>query len=764
MDQPVVLRPAQEEILRYEGGRMAVSAVPGSGKTFTLSLLAARLIGAGFVDPQQGQNVLIVTYMNSAVENFRQRIRDRLLADGTPPLGYDVRTLHSLGLEIVRFASGGDDRLRGGNDLLVLDDAQSSLFLNRAIETWRGQHPEVWRAFLPDEDLRRQNQWQTIVERTARALIRSAKNQRYRPETILDRLHPLLTAGAAAPAEPEGSNPYFLWMFAGIYDAYQRIVIRQGALDFDDLIWEAADLLQRRPDLAPALAARWPYVLEDEAQDSVPLQEVLLEALTAPSGNLVRVGDPNQAITSTFTAAHPRFFMSFLNREDVLTLPLPNSGRSAPLIFEAANALLHWVMDNHPVPEVAANTFRRQDILPTPPGDAQPNPSDARARIRIKVYRHREDEELPAVARLAARYATERPDDTLAVLVPTNELGHRISARLDELKVDHDNLLRGGSRERRIAAALHAMLNVLADPLSSRGLAGAYEALSNLDHPATAAVGQEPPDPERMQTLLRSVYQPERLLFPQFDGDLAAALPAGVAGAAELQQMERFAAFMQALFELRPLPIDDLALALGDRLFATGGGDELDLALAYQVAAILRRWRDAQPDWRLPDLVLQLADVAAGRRLLPLSSPEELGFEPQPGRITLITQHKAKGLEWDAVFLIGVDGRWLPGNLDAYFQGTYDFLGGNPEAQVISELLQLMTGAPGVYAGRSPTESANIEVISERLRLLYVAVTRARRFLHISRSRAARSYRKEFAAEPATVMAVLHHYLQERGA
>ena len=177
----------------------------------------------------------------------------------------------------------------------------------------------------------------------------------------------------------------------------------------------------------------------------------------------------------------------------------------------------------------------------------------------------------------------------------------------------------------------------------------------------------------------------------------------------------------------------------------------------------IRRWRDAQPDWRLPDLVLQLADVAAGRRLLPLAPPEELGFEPAPGRITLITQHKAKGLEWDAVFLVGVDGRWLPGGLDGYFQGTYDFLGGNPEAQVTSELRQLMSGDDGVYAGRTPTESANIEVVSERLRLLYVAVTRARRFLHISRSRATRSYRKEYPAEPATVIGVLYQYLRERG-
>ena len=127
----------------------------------------------------------------------------------------------------------------------------------------------------------------------------------------------------------------------------------------------------------------------------------LLEQLTGPTGNWVRVGDPNQAITSTFTAAHPRFFSRFIDRPDVADRTLPNSGRSARLIIGAANALLNWTIDNHPVPEVRSDAFRRQDILPAPPGDTQPNPPDSEAEMRIRVYRHREEEELPAVARLA---------------------------------------------------------------------------------------------------------------------------------------------------------------------------------------------------------------------------------------------------------------------------------------------------------------------------------------------------------------------------
>ena len=179
--------------------------------------------------------------------------------------------------------------------------------------------------------------------------------------------------------------------------------------------------------------------------------------------------------------------------------------------------------------------------------------------------------------------------------------------------------------------------------------------------------------------------------------------------------------------------------------------------------AILRRWRDTNPDWRLPELAAELEGVATGRRSLPITTPADMGYEPQPGRITLTTQHSAKGLEWDAVFLVGIDGFWIPGSLDAPFLGVHEFLGGDPVAEVVAQLRFLMQGGSGLYDGRSATESAHIDIISERLRLLYVGITRARRYLHLSRSRATRQYNKERDAEPATVLGVLYRYLQESG-
>ncbi len=756
------LRPAQEAILAYRHGRMAVSAVPGSGKTFTLSLLAAQLIAEERVNPNT-QQILIVTYLNASVDTFKARVRRRLDELHLPTEGgYDVRTLHSLALEIVRTAESG---LGAASDPTVLDEGQSNLYLARAVDGWLEAHPDVWAGFLPDSSPQMLARWRDISERTARTFIRAAKNERWHPNAILDQLQQQAGLFENAP---------LLRMNAEIYGRYQSQLVRQGVRDFDDLIWEAVDLLEQRPDLAEQLRRRWPYVLEDEAQDSVPLQEILLTTLTGPGGNWVRVGDPNQAITSTFTAAHPRFFNAFIDRDDVLQRPLPNSGRCAPLIYGAANTLLDWVIDSHPVPEVRAHTFRRQHILPTPPGDAQPNPPDSEARLRIKVYRHREDEELPAVARLAVEYARKRPDHTLAILVPTNQIGYGFAEQLDALDAPYDNLLRGGSREREIAAAMHAILTLLADPLSTRALANAHASLHKLGHPAavgpavvTPGDNGDTPDAEsrleHVHTLLRSVHRPEVLLFPTQSDDITAALPAGIVSPEDLDHITRFAAYLRGLFALRPLPIDDMALALGDELFASGSDiHEGDLAIAYQIATTLRAWRSAQPDWRLPDLVAELGGIATGRRSLPIARPADYGYEPEPGRISLATQHSAKGLEWDAVFLVGIDGFWVPGGLDAPFLGVHDFLGGDPTAETNAELRYLMQGDAGLYSGLNPTDSAHVDVISERLRLLYVGITRARRFLQISRSRATRQFNRERDAEPASVMGILYRYLQSR--
>src|SRR5690606_22608887 len=181
----------------------------------------------------------------------------------------------------------------------------------------------------------------------------------------------------------------------------------------------------------------------------------------------------------------------------------------------------------------------------------------------------------------------------------------------------------------------------------------------------------------------------------------------------DVDRLERLAEFLRGSFDLRTLPIDDLTLALADALFAPrpnaadhdDAAHELDLAIAYQIASQLRQWREAQPEWRLPELVAQVQSVATGRRALNVVR-DDTGYDPKPGRITLTTQHSAKGLEWDAVFLVGIDGMWIPGSLEAPFLGVHDFLGGDPNAEATAQLSYLMRDEAGIYPNRSATESA----------------------------------------------------------
>ncbi len=767
------LRPAQEEILKYESGRMAISAVPGSGKTFVLTRLAALLIAAGRLQVDAGQRVLIVTYLNSSVDTFQARISSWLRELGLPPTsGYDVRTLHSLAREILLF-----DPAAAGvpPDFPVLDDGQRTLYLARAVDAWINENRADWYALLPPEAAdspRLRARWRNVTEEAARDLIRVAKNRRFAPGAIRVCLHQRLNRWMRDREEAGPADGFYgeaarlpsppVWlslvaMLTGIYSRYQTAVETQGALDFDDLVWRAADLLAQDAGVVEALRQRWPYVLEDEAQDSLPLQEVLLETLTGPYGNWVRVGDPNQAITSSFTSAHPIHFRRFLEQPDVINRPLADSGRSSRKIIALANRLVEWACDDHPVRQVRQAAFLRQQIRPTPPGDSQPNPPDAQSTIRIRVYKHREREELPTVARHAWEHARRHPEQTIAVLVPTNETGFAVGEHLDSLGADFDELLRGSGRSQEIAAALYGVLGLLADPLSTRRLEEAYEALLDLE--ALPPPTRSPAERDRILTLLRSVQRPEALFYPPRGGDMADALPTGIATAAEETAIAAFVARMRAFFSALELPPDALVLAVADDLFR---GDA-DLALAYQISGYVRLLSDANPTWRLPELAAQLEGIAAGSVHLPGVGPRDVGYEPRAGRITLTTQHRAKGLEWDTVFLVGIDGFWIPDNLEAHFMGVDDFVGGDLGAEVTAQLQELMEGDTGSLPDLTATQTTHVEVIAERLRLLYVGITRARLNLFISRSRAVTTYQREQDSLPSTALGVLYTHLKHQG-
>lgn len=697
-------RPAQEKILEYRGGLMGISAVPGSGKTITIAVLAAQLIAQGL--PEGGQ-VLVVTYQNSAVDNVRARIASELKVRGLLQIGYDVRTLHSLAYGIIQANPG----LAGTTpDFNVLDERASSHLLGRATRIWNNQNRQLWEKLLPEgrEGEYWRRRWPEIARQVARTVITTAKNRRLSPVALRDRI------ATSGPAQVN----LFLRMGAEIYQLYQQQVETIGGLDFDDLVWLAVDLLEHHPDLTARLRQRWPFVLEDEAQDSVPLQEELLTLLVGGHGNWVRVGDPNQAIMSSFTAADPKYLRRFLARDDVRVQELPESGRSAPRIIDLANHLVDWTCQEHPLPEVRQGAFRHQDIERTGPEDPQQNPPDAQNQILFRPYRD-QAEELADVAQRAKAFANAHADLTLGILVPTNRLGYEMATRLRGVGAEFDEILQSTTTSRQVAHVLGSVLDYLADPLRPAYLESVYLALREI-MPDSLGAG----DPDSVAILLRSCYRPETLLFPAPDARPEDALPP-VPGVRldDINAVKTLAGHLRRWLRATILPIDQLVMTIAQDVFT-----EAKLATAQKVATYLRGRAEQNPEWRLPELARELGLVARGR-FLGLAD-EDYGFEPQPGVITLTTMHRAKGLEWDLVYLVGVDASWFPHTLADKFLGEYPFLGGDPSEEAKAALLSLIGEVE--LAGLSATEAAHVGIIAERLRLLYVGITRTKRYLSIS--------------------------------
>ena len=458
-------RPAQKEVLKYSHGTMGISAVPGSGKTHTLSALAAQLVMNGMLD--EGQEILIVTLTNSAVDNFSTRINSFLEEQAKrtliPP--YRVRTLHGLAHDIVRERP---DLVGLDLTFQIIDEREANTIRNDAALAWLHSNPHTLQNFFsPELDENRIN-WifrehlPNMVQSIAMAFIRTAKDMLVRPDVLQAQLERI---SLPAPLAEMGS---------AIYKDYQRALAYRGAVDFDDLIRLALQALRSDPEFRIRLQNRWPYILEDEAQDSSRLQENILRDLVGDSGNWVRVGDPNQAIFESFTTASPKYLRNFISECD-FSVDLPNSGRSTQSIIDLANELIAWTRDSHPNLEVR-DALDEPFIEPTPVGDPQPNPMDQPEQIHLVPNSYTSQGELDAVVSSLARWLPENQDKTVAVLVPRNTRGFNLRDLLAARDIPtHDGLLRASSTTRYAAGALGNILRYLGDPKSARKLATIYQ-------------------------------------------------------------------------------------------------------------------------------------------------------------------------------------------------------------------------------------------------------------------------------------------------
>jgi DNA helicase-2/ATP-dependent DNA helicase PcrA len=397
-----------------------------------------------------------------------------------------------------------------------------------------------------------------------------------------------------------------------------------------------------------------------------------------------------------------------------------------------------------------------------PPGDPQPNPETDRSAIYFVSKRLTAEEETKAIVDSLSKWLPKNPDSTVAVLVPRNTRGVEVINALRAKNIQHVEFLSSTSNTRAAAGALSNLISYLADPQSAPKLAKAYQVWRRawkdvkeravLIHDTSAwlrKVGnvEDYVNPNlafaRGEALRPS---PHASQSPKGSGSTRSPLPVGEGvGVREeappydepeqvTAELNDFRVYVRRWLEAVTLPIDQLVLTLAQDIFT----EAADLALAHKLALVLRRAADDHTEWRLPELTAELAVIAKNERRFIGFSADDSGFDPEQhkGKVVVTTMHKAKGLEWDRVYLMSVNNYDFPSNQpnDRFISERW-FLRDNLnlEAEALAQLnAATSSGEYDWYDEGAATLASRVDYVKERLRLFFVGITRAKRELIIT--------------------------------
>ncbi len=223
---------------------------------------------------------------------------------GAEPAGMWVGTFHAVGARILRRHA---DRL-GWDRTFSIFDAEQSLRLVKRVQEQVGLDPKRW------------------SPKALRAEISNAKNQ-------------LVTAERFAQ-ENEGSFDLFVRNVARVFPPYQQALHDQNAFDFDDLLMKPVELFEQNPGLLASYRERFAFLLVDEYQDTNRAQFRFLELLAADHANLMVVGDDDQSIYG-WRGADIRNILDFENTfPGARVVRLERNYRSTQRILDAANSVI----------------------------------------------------------------------------------------------------------------------------------------------------------------------------------------------------------------------------------------------------------------------------------------------------------------------------------------------------------------------------------------------------------------------------------------
>ncbi|MGI8785661.1 MAG: ATP-dependent helicase [Acidobacteriota bacterium] len=276
-------------------GPMLILAGAGSGKTRTITHRVAYLTEERAVPSTA---ILGVTFTNKAAEEMRTRLSSMLSSGRDLPL---LSTFHSFCVRMLRRDAGC---LGYRNDFTIYDsDDQRSLI----------------KSILSEQRIDEKS----LPHRQAASRISAAKNRSISPKQFLAQ---------ANRVDDE--------LIAQVYEAYQKALVRNSAMDFDDLLLQSVRLLQEVPKAVEHYGHRFQYIVIDEYQDTNRPQYELVRLLTTYHSNLCVVGDEDQSIYR-FRGADVNNILSFeKDYPGAVLVRLEQNYRSTQSILDAAGAVV----------------------------------------------------------------------------------------------------------------------------------------------------------------------------------------------------------------------------------------------------------------------------------------------------------------------------------------------------------------------------------------------------------------------------------------
>ncbi|OHA81429.1 MAG: hypothetical protein A2675_00115 [Candidatus Yonathbacteria bacterium RIFCSPHIGHO2_01_FULL_51_10] len=293
------LNQAQRDAVSHTTGPLMILAGAGTGKTRTITHRIMHLIKEG-VAPE---SILAITFTNKAAREMEERVAALLESDTAQRYSGArrpfVSTFHRLGVFIIRRES---ERLGIAKHFTIFDKDDATRAIKEALAD-RGLDPKQ---FEPGRIL----------------------------TTISRQKGELVTARAYADT---AGNDYFPRIVSGVWERYEEILKREGALDFDDLLLKTALLLRDDIDVRTRYQNMWTHVHVDEYQDTNGVQYELSKLLSAQHRNICVVGDTDQNIY-TWRGANLKNIMNFeKDYPDARVILLEENYRSTQTILAAAN-------------------------------------------------------------------------------------------------------------------------------------------------------------------------------------------------------------------------------------------------------------------------------------------------------------------------------------------------------------------------------------------------------------------------------------------